>query len=256
LNHQNDDSHPFPVRDKNTMPTHSQPVPVSDAVRARKALKAVRHFEELPDEILAALTQRMTPHHFDAGHVIHLEGEPAENLYVLEKGWAKSIRTAIDGREQATIVLKAGELFGDEAVFLGVPYPVTVIALEKVEIWVIQKQALLELVQHYPSLAMVFIRRSSERTLYYIDLVEDLGLRNVQARVANTLLKHAEMVDGNFVVPRQHWTTLDEMATRLGTVRDVLSRTLNALEAEGILKIGRTKITIFDPKKLLELGRV
>jgi CRP/FNR family transcriptional regulator len=244
------------MRDKTTMPARPQPVPVSDSVRARKALKAVRHFEELPDEILDALTQRMTPHHLDAGQVVYLEGEPAEKVYVLKKGWAKSTRTTIDGREQATLVLKAGELFGDEAVFLGVPHPVTVIALEKVELWVIQKQALLELVQHYPALAMAFIRRSSERTLYYIDLVEDLGLRNVQARLANTLLKHAELVDGNFVVPRQHWTTLDEMATRLGTVRDVLSRTLNALEAEGILKIDRTKITIFDPQKLLERGRV
>jgi CRP/FNR family transcriptional regulator len=238
------------------MPTHPQPVPVSDAVRARKVLKAVRHFEELPDEILDALTQRMTPRRVEAGQVIHLEGESGEKAYILEKGWAKSIRTAIDGREQATIMLRAGDLFGDEAVFLGKPYPVTVIALEKVEVWSIQKQGLLEIIQRYPLLAMAFIRRLSERTFYYVDLIEDLGLRNVQARVANTLLKHAEMVDGNLVVPRQHWTTLDEMAVRLGTVRDVLSRTLNALEAEGILKIGRSRITIFDPQKLLERGRV
>ncbi len=238
------------------MPTHPQPAPVSDAVRARKVLIAVQHFADLPNEILNALTQRMSPCHFDAGQVIYLEGEPGEKVYILEKGWAKSIRTAIDGREQATIMLKAGELFGDEAVFLDAPYPVTVIALEKIEMWVIQKQALLETIQRYPVLAMIFIRRLSGRVLYYIDLAEDLGLRNVQARVANTLLKHAELVDGNLIVPRQHWTTLDEMAIRLGTVRDVLSRTLNALEGEGILKIGRTKITIIDPKKLLERGRV
>jgi len=238
------------------MPTHPQPAPVSDAVRARKVLVAVRYFEELPNEILNALIQRMSPRHVDAGQVIHLEGEPGEKVYILEKGWAKSIRTAIDGREQATIMLKAGDLFGDEAVFLGAPYPVTVIALEKVEMWVIQKQALLETIQRYPVLAMIFIRRLSGRVLYYIDLAEDLGLRNVQARVANTLLKHAELVDGKLVVPRQTWTTLDEMAIRLGTVRDVLSRTLNALEGEGILKIGRTKIIIIDPQKLLKRGRV
>jgi CRP/FNR family transcriptional regulator len=198
----------------------------------------------------------MTSRHVESGQVIHLEGEPGEKVYILEKGWAKSIRTAIDGREQATIFLKAGELFGDEAVFTNTPYPVTVMALEKVEMWIIQKQVLLETIQRYPVLAMVFIRRLSERVLYYVELVEDLGLRNVQARVANTLLKHAELVDGNLVVPRQHWTTLDEMAIRLGTVRDVLSRILKALEAEGILKIGRTKIIIFDPQKLLERGRV
>ncbi len=198
----------------------------------------------------------MTPRNLDAGQVIYLEGEPGEKVYILGKGWAKAIRTATDGREQATIFLRGGDLFGDEAVFTGTIYPVTVIALEKVETWYIQKSALLETIQRYPALAMVFIRRLSERVLYYVELVEDLGLRNVQARVANTLLKHAKLVDGNLVVPRQAWTTLDEMATRLGTVRDVLSRTLNALEAEGILKIGRTKIIILNPQKLLERGRV
>jgi hypothetical protein len=50
--------------------------------------------------------------------------------------------------------------------------------------------------------------------------------------------------------------SLDEMAIRLGTVRDVLSSTLNALEGEGFLKIGRTKIIIIDPQKLLKRGRV
>jgi hypothetical protein len=46
------------------------------------------------------------------------------------------------------------------------------------------------------------------------------------------------------------------MATRLGTVRDVLSRALSVLEAEGILRMERTQIVIFDPQKLLERGRV
>jgi len=232
------------------------PAPISDAIRARKALVAVRHFADLPDEVLDALAQRMSLRHVEAGQVVHLEGEPGEKVYILEKGWVKSIRTAIDGREQATIFLNAGELFGDEAVFIGTAYPVTVIALEKVEVWFIQRPGLLETIQRYPVLAMVFIRRLSERVLYYVELVEDLGLRNVQARVANTLLKHAELVDGKLVVPRQDWTTLDEMATRLGTVRDVLSRTLNALEGEGILKIGRAGIIIINPQKLLERGRV
>ena len=161
--------------------------------------------------------------------------------------------------EQATIFLKAGELFdGDEAVFSGAPYPVTVIALEKIEMWIIQKQALLEAIQRYPVLAMVYTtRRLSERTLYYIQIWwKTSDCETYRREFANTLLKHAEMVDGNLVVPRQHWTTLDEMAIRLGTVRDVLSRTLNALEAEGILKIGRTKIIIIDPQKLLKRGRV
>jgi len=48
------------------------PAPISDAIRARKALVAVRHFADLPDEVLDALAQRMSLRHVEAGQVVHL----------------------------------------------------------------------------------------------------------------------------------------------------------------------------------------
>ena len=238
------------------MSTTLQATPVSDAVRARQTLFTVRQFVDLPEDVLATLAVRMIPCKFDAGQVICLEGEPGEKVFIIEKGWVKAVRTAVDGREQAAMFLRGGELFGDEAVFTGAAYPVTVIALENITAWALDGSALLELVQRYPSLAVTFIRHLGDRVLYYVQLVEDLGLRSVQARVAHTLLLHAELKDDQLIVPRQAWTTLDEMATRLGTVRDVLGRTISALEADGILRMERTKIIIFDPRKLLERGRV
>lgn len=239
------------------MPTHSpQLALLSDAIRARQTLSAMPNFADLPEDVLESLVRRMTPCQFDAGQVICLEGEPGEKVYILEKGWVKAVRTAVDGREQAAMLLRGGELFGDEAVFTGAAYPLTVIALENTRAWAIDGQALLELVKRHSTLAMAVIRHLGERALYYVQLVEDLGLRNVQARVAHSLLSHAEQKDGQLVVPRQAWTTLDEMATRLGTVRDVLSRTISVLEAEGILRMERSRIIILDPQKLRERGRV
>ena len=102
------------------MPAHlPQSTPVSDAVRARQTLSAVPHFAELTDEVLDALLRRMTPCQYEAGQVICLEGEPGEKVYFLEKGWVKAVRIATDGREQAAMFLRGGELFGDEAVFTG-----------------------------------------------------------------------------------------------------------------------------------------
>lgn len=239
------------------MPAHPpQPAPASDTLRARQTLSAIAQFAELTEEVLEALTRRLIPCQYEAGQVICLEGEPGEKVYFLEKGWVKAVRIATDGREQAALFLRSGELFGDEAVFTGSAYPVTVIALENSTAWALEGQALRELAQRYPALALALLRHLGERVLYYVQLVEDLGLRNVQARVAHTLLAHTELKNGQLIVPRQTWTTLDEMATRLGTVRDVLSRTLNALEAEGILRLERTQIIISDPQKLLERGRV
>jgi CRP-like cAMP-binding protein len=239
------------------MPAHSHQLSLtSDVVRAKKTLSGMKCFANLPDEDIDTLIQLMAPCQFNSGHVICLEGDPGEKVYILEKGWVKVVRTAVDGREQATMFLHDGELFGDESVFTGSPYPATVIALENITAWAIEGPALCKLVLKYPFLAMAVIRHLSERVLYYVQLVEDLGLRNVQARVAHTLLLYAEPRDGQLVVPRKAWTTLDEMATRLGTVRDVLSRTISALEADGALRMERTQIIILDPQKLFERGQV
>jgi CRP-like cAMP-binding protein len=76
----------------------------------------------------------------------------------------------------------------------------------------------------------------------------------VEARVAKTLLKHAGVAGDRLVVPRRTWTTFDEMATRLGTVRDVLSRALKTLEDEKLLHVERHQIVILDPAGLAARG--
>jgi len=161
-----------------------------------------------------------------------------------------------EGREQAMMFLRPVEIFGDIAVFTGTTYPGTVVALEDVDVWVIPAKTILDLIPRHPELAMAVIHHLGGRVLHYISLVEDLSLRNVEARLANTLLRHAELRDGQLIVPRREWTTFDEMATRLGTVRDVLSRALKTLESEGLLKVEKQSITLLDPKGLEERGKV
>ncbi len=152
------------------------------------------------------------------------------------------------------LFLRPGDIFGDIAVFSGTVYPGTVVALEEVKVWAIDGDAFLEQVARYPELALAVIRRLAERVSYFIGLVEDLSLRSVEARLARTLVRNAEPRDGDLVVPRREWTTFDQMATRLGTVRDVLSRALHTLEGEGLLKVERGEIVLLDPEGLARRG--
>lgn len=217
-------------------------------------LDNARHFAALPPMVKEAVARVAAPCRFDAGQVIYLEGEPAEILYILERGWVKATRMSPEGQEQATLFLRAGEVFGDVAVVTDSPYPCTVIALEAVEAWAVDKAPILGLIARYPELALAVIRRLGERVLHYVGLVEDLSLRSVEARLATTLLRHADLSEGRLVVCRQTWTTFDEMAARLGTVRDVLSRALRTLEDEGLLRVGRREIAILDPTGLAARG--
>ncbi len=228
----------------------------ADPRRARRQLRAtlekIPRFDALQEETQQAIMAVALPCHFEAGQVIYLEGEPAEYAYILESGWVKATRITRAGREQGLLFLRPVEIFGDIAVMAGTPYPGTTTALEPVEAWKIPAAALLGLVRAHPDLAMVVIRRLSERVLHYVDLVEDLSLRSVEARLANSLLRNAELADGRLIVPRRAWATFDEMAVRLGTVRDVLSRALKTLEGEGLVQVEKQTIVLLNPAGLAE----
>ena len=224
--------------------------------RLEALFKKIHQFENLPLETLERIAKVALPRHFDAGQVIYIEGEPAEKVYLLEQGWVKATRISRDGREQAMMFFSSGEIFGDIAIFAEKEYPGTVVALEEVDLWVIPASEFRALVEQDIVLAMAIIRRLSDRVLHYIGLVEDLSLRNVESRLVNTLLQHAETCDGQLVVPRRNWTTFDEMAIRLGTVRDVLSRAFKTLEADGLLEVKRHQIILLDPKELARRGNL
>ncbi len=229
---------------------------MNNLAQINNTLQHLRHFGELLDQVQQALAATASRRHFNAGQVIYVEGEPAESIYILESGWVKATRMTSEGREQAMMFLRPVEVFGDIAVFTGTPYPGTVVALEDVEAWVIPAQKILDLIPRHPEFAMAVIRHLGGRVLHYINLVEDLSLRNVETRLASTLLQNAELHDGQLIVPRREWTTFDEMAIRLGTVRDVLIRALKTLEAEGLLRVEKQSITLLDPKRLEERGKV
>lgn len=215
-------------------------------------LSEFNHFESLSPETRKAIFSIAALRRFSPDQVIYLEGEPSASVYILERGWVKATRMTREGREQAMLFLRPVDVFGHISVIAGTAYPGTVVALEEVQAWELPAQAFLDLIGHYPDLAKAVIRHLADRVLHYVSLVEDLSLRGVEARLANTLLQHVVLQDGQFIVPRQDWTTFDEMAVRLGTVRDVLSRALKTLEGENLLEVHRHAIILLDPKGLAE----
>lgn len=126
-----------------------------------------------------------------ARQVIYSEGEPDEAFYLLERGWVKATCMSRERREQAMLFLESGKIFWDIAVFSGTTYPDTVVALEEVDVWAIFVKEFLASTEQHSPLAMAVIHHLSDRVLHYIGLVKYLSMRNVEARLANTLLQHA-----------------------------------------------------------------
>jgi CRP/FNR family transcriptional regulator len=220
----------------------------SDALLLR--LRSLPFFSGLDNDTLAELARAARRREYRAGEVIVLEGEAQPGLYFLETGYVKVVKSAPTGREQTLRVLEPDDTFNEIGVFSRRPNPATAIALEPSAVWLIPRDTLTGLLRERPDFAQSVIERMAERMLFLVGLVSDLSLRPVTGRMARLLLEGA--VDD--IVARPRWFTQAELASRLGTVPDVVQRALRALEADGVITVDRAQIRILDRPTLEQLA--
>jgi CRP/FNR family transcriptional regulator len=207
-------------------------------------------FSDLDTQMLQRLAQEARWREYAAGEVVVLEGEALSGLYYLQTGWLKVVKISAGGREQVLRFIEAGNTFNEVSVFTNSPNPATAIALEPAGVWFIRKESVMRLLREQPSFAENVLAKMADRLLYLVSLVTDLSLRSVTARLARLILDKA---DGDVLV-RQRWFTQAELAARLGTVPDVVQRSLRNLEKKGAIKVDRHRIHILDVDALSELG--
>ncbi len=219
---------------------------------ARNILKTVSYFSKLDEEALAPVEQAAMRHVYDPEQVILIEGEPCAGLYIVESGWLKAVKIGVEGREQVLQTLGPGEVFNAISVFTDTPNQATVATLESSVVWMVRREALLKLMDDHPSLARQVIQELAGKVQYLIRMVEDLALRSVEARLARLLLEQAEGES----VRRRRWATQAEMASRLGTVPDVLNRALRKLAEGGMIHVERHQIQILDKEGLKTIAQM
>jgi CRP/FNR family transcriptional regulator len=155
----------------------------------------------------------------------------------------------LEGREHILHLLHRGDTFNDVAVMDGGPNPATAVAHSQCKIWRIRREDLHRIACEHPELAWALMESIARRTRYLIGIVEDLSMRSVRGRLAHLLLMQAGESDGD-EVPRL--LTQEQMASRLGTVREVVGRALRDLAADGIIEFDRHRIVILEPDRLAE----
>ena len=180
--------------------------------------------------------------------VVFWEGDIETNLFYLQYGSLKAIKTAPDGREQVLRFIHTGEVFNEIGVLARKPNPATAVALEESGIWLIPRGVLEEIVSEHPKTAMQIIENMADKVISLVVLAADLSLKTVEARFANLLLEQAE----GDVIERRRWTNQTELASRLGTVPDVLSRVIRELTKAGLIEMDKQQIRILDRAGLAE----
>ncbi len=215
-------------------------------------LRRVPYFRHLDLPVLQALARTAQRLEFKAGAVIFSEGEPSAGLFIVEKGEVKACHISCQGREQILHVICCGDTFNDVAAFDGGPNPVTAVARTDAVLWCICRPDLQRIAQDHPDLAWALVESIAKRTRHLVQLVQDLTMRSVRGRLACLLLAQIHGQPGESI-PRL--MTQEEMASRLGTVREMVGRALRDMAADGILRFDRHRIVILDPERLVKEAR-
>jgi CRP-like cAMP-binding protein len=208
-------------------------------------LRRIPLFSNLSDDTLARLADVAIRRAFAPGETIIREGDPCEAAYFVADGQVRGHRLSLSGREQILARLSSGQSFNTVPPFQdhGVNHA-TVAAVTPVSVYAIVRDDFRQLMAECPDLAVAMLREFAGRLDHLTNLVEDLSLRTVRGRLARFLLQRA---DADEVT--QRWTQ-DEMAAHLGTVRDVVGRTLRAFTDAGLLQLDRQRIVLLDREGL------
>ncbi|MCK6584439.1 MAG: Crp/Fnr family transcriptional regulator [Anaerolineales bacterium] len=204
-----------------------------------EALRGNPYFDDLKDSMLKDIGGHMHLREYQRGDVLFWEGDPCEGLFILEQGSAKIFRLSPQGRQYIVRILQEGDTFAEVPAFDEGASPVNVEALETCRVWIIDKNKLHTLVMEHPMFAQKVLVNFGRMLRGMVRMVSEMAFYQVTHRLARLI--DAELPQDK----SQHWTQ-EQLAARLGTVREVVARSLKEMERSGAIKLEDRRILIVD----------
>jgi CRP/FNR family transcriptional regulator len=206
-------------------------------------LQAIEIFSEAEPGDVAQLAKAAVAKEYGPGDVLFLEGQPCQGLWIIGEGAAKVVKTTPQGRQLVLAIQQAPSTVAEVPVFDGGPYPASVIAVQPTTALLILKQDFTGLCMHSPAMTLRFLKVFGRRLRHLVGLAERVTFGTIRQRLALDLLERAKLSGGPVL---QLQETQEELATRLGTVREVVSRNLSRFQSEGLLRVDRKTVEILD----------
>lgn len=208
-----------------------------------QTLSQIALFAALSDAELQVLAQRAVERHFSPDEMLFWEGEPCAGVFLIIEGSVKIFRTSPGGRELMLAIESAPSTVAELPLFDGGAYPASVRAVGPVVSLFINKGDFQQVCRQYPDVALKVLAVVGKRLRHLVGLVESMTFGSVTQRLARLLLEEAKAsASGVFDLSVTH----QELASRLGTVREVVSRNLARFRADGLIRMQRHQVQILD----------
>ena len=209
-------------------------------------------FSSLTQPELHLLAARTVRKLFSAGELLFSEGEPCSGLHIIVRGKVRIFKTSASGREQVLAVNVPGESIAEIPIFDGGPYPASAVAVEDTDLAFISRRDFNAYCLEHPEVALKVLSVVGARLRRLVGIIEELSFTTIRQRLISALIKLAQNEGKTtargieFQLPSTH----QELAHQLGTVRELISRNLMRLQAEGLLDVDARQIVVKDIKGL------
>jgi len=193
-----------------------------------------------------------------AGNAIHKEYQDQEILVYQEDVWPylfliiegniNAVKESAEGRSFIATSLKAGDAFWGLAFFIEeAPMPVLLQAKEATQIYIWSRDYLVPIIHQHGDMSWRLCQLMISRMQLASAIVEDLAFQPVMGRLAGLILSEFSDAEDEF---KSRELTLEEMASRIGTTREMVCRHLYRFAEKGAIQIKRTELRITDRKML------
>jgi CRP/FNR family transcriptional regulator len=188
--------------------------------------------------------------------ILFSDGEEAKGFYVILSGKVKLYKISPEGKEQILHVVSTPDAFAEAALFLEGSYPAFAEALEDSQLLFFPKRDFIQLIEKNPQLSVNMIVSLSQFLRRFASLIEELSLKEVSSRIAKYLIDLSLKLSKEGKNPKEVELDLSktQLASKLGTISETLSRTLSKMKAKGMIDVKKNRILILNREALEELA--
>lgn len=215
---------------------------------AEDVLRKTPLFASLTEKELEALAARTVRRQFQRGELLFSEGDPCSGLFLVASGKIRIFKVSPSGREQLLAIEGPGSSFAELPVFDGGNYPATASASEDAEVLFVSRKDFQNFCREHPEVALKLIAVVGSRLRRLVGIIEELSFTTVRQRLIALILRLAQASGSPSKEGIRVELTMShqDLAAELGTVRELISRNLSRLQAEGFLEVDGRKIIVKD----------
>ncbi|MBZ0297358.1 MAG: Crp/Fnr family transcriptional regulator [Anaerolineae bacterium] len=202
-------------------------------------LACIPYFQGIDAHGLCRIEEIAHRHAYQAGATIFTEGGDCAGFHVVLDGLVRIYRINSEGRLHTLSLLRPYSTFNEVAAVDGDVNPYNAVAVTTAEVLTISHNRLMTLMATEPALLSNYVQSLARVNREYIERLEDMTFRSIPSRLAKLFLHESSYADQISETPTA--LTQEEIASILGTTREVVGRALRGLLNAGLLvKKGRS----------------